>query len=146
MEERDKESIQEIVLEDSKDKETKIGRGDQRAGKLHEKLLRDVGTPLTYQVRRGERSSGRSCPAKTHLWRPAAARCVIVCVICGFVIFANYHLRTFNSDVERRTVSGDKNSSCQGENGKIQSSWVWRRMSLQVASQQRKPGLSKSCH
>ena len=46
MEERDKESIQEIVLEDSKDKETKIGR-DQRAGKLHEKLLRDVGTPLT---------------------------------------------------------------------------------------------------
>ena len=43
MEERDKESIQEIVLEDSKDKETKIGRRDKRAGKLHEKLLRDVG-------------------------------------------------------------------------------------------------------
>ena len=67
MEERDKESIQEIVLEDSKDKETKIGRGDQRAGKLHEKLLRDVGTPLTYQVRRGERSFYRFRTLAAHV-------------------------------------------------------------------------------
>ena len=54
MEEGDKESIQEIVLEDSKDKETKIGRGDQRAGKLHEKLLRDVRntTNLSSEERR----------------------------------------------------------------------------------------------
>ena len=50
-----------------------------------------------------------------------------MCLICSFVIFANYHFRTFISDEERRTVSGDKESSCQGDLNVIQYSIVYFR-------------------